>query len=355
MNTTIRVALLFGGRSAEHDVSILSARNIAATLQKARYEVIPVCISREGNWLSPSFSQDVLQGKVSPTDATTNDQILPYSQEHLTADVMFPILHGTYGEDGTLQGLLRLLDVPFVGADVLGSAVGMDKDVMKRLLRDAKIPITPFLVSTRSKPVSFSLAAKKLGLPLFVKPANAGSSVGVAKVATKKAFDKAVSEALTFDRKVMLEKLVRGREIEVSVLGNERPRASLPGEIVPTHDFYSYEAKYLDENGAHTTIPARVPKSIIKELQATAIKAYEALTCEGMGRVDFFLTKSGKILVNEINTLPGFTNISMYPKLWEASGVNSEELIHELIRLALERHATQKTLKTKPVATDKKK
>jgi D-alanine-D-alanine ligase len=263
-------------------------------------------------------------------------------------DVIFPVLHGPFGEDGTVQGLLKLANVPFVGAGVLGSAVGMDKDVMKRLLRDAKIPIAKFLVFERSvaSKINFAAVKRALGLPFFVKPANLGSSVGISKVSAKKQFGRALTEAFRYDNKILIEESIRGREIECSVLGNENPIASLPGEIVTRHDFYSYDAKYLDEKGAQLIVPAALAKNIVRQVQTLALRTFKTLGCEGMARVDFFLRNNREIFVNEINTIPGFTKISMFPKLWEASGIPYPRLIDRLIRLALERNRRERNLRT---------
>jgi D-alanine-D-alanine ligase len=263
-------------------------------------------------------------------------------------DVVFPILHGTYGEDGTIQGLLKLAGIPFVGASVLGSAVGMDKDVMKRLLKEDGILIADFLVFNRmfQEEINFENIKNQLGLPFFVKPANLGSSVGVSKVNDEVQFKKAINEAFKYDNKIIIEENINGREIECSVLGNNDPIASLPGEVLPSHEFYSYEAKYIDENGAALKIPAQLPKKIVNNVQALAIKSYKALCCEGMARVDLFLNDDNEIIINEINTIPGFTNISMYPKLWEASGISNAELIDRLIQLAIERYESEKRLET---------
>jgi D-alanine-D-alanine ligase len=263
-----------------------------------------------------------------------------------TIDVAFPILHGPFGEDGTVQGLLKLAGIPFVGAGVLGSAVGMDKDVMKRLLRDAGIPIGKFLVLKDGETMSFKKVSAELGVPFFVKPANMGSSIGVSKVSTQKQFTKAVSEAFTYDRKIILEETIVGREVECSVLGNDKPVASIPGEIIVHDEFYSYDAKYIDENGATLAVPAKLSKATIKKVQQLAVDTFTTLSCEGLGRVDFFLKKDGSLIVNEINTIPGFTSISMYPKLWEASGIGYTQLIDKLIQLALERFEKEKKLKT---------
>jgi D-alanine-D-alanine ligase len=258
-------------------------------------------------------------------------------------DVVFPILHGPCGEDGTVQGLLKLADVPFVGSGVLGSAVSMDKDVMKRLFRDAGIPIGKFLgYKAHNPPPSFAAITEALGSPVFVKPANMGSSAGISKVPNEAEFAAALREAFQYDTKIIIEEFIKGREIECAVLGNENPVASVPGEVIPTHEFYSYEAKYLDENGAALEIPAKLDSETQKYIQELAVKAFQTLCCEGLSRVDFFLKENGEALVNEINTMPGFTKISMYPKLWEASGnagggIGYTELISRLIELAMKK------------------
>lgn len=260
-------------------------------------------------------------------------------------DVVFPVLHGPFGEDGTVQGLLKLANVPFVGAGVLGSAVGMDKDVMKRLLREAGIAIADFVVFNRSRAdeIDFEIVKGRLGLPFFVKPANLGSSVGISKVESESQFHEAVSLAFEYDNKILVEEYIAGREIECSVLGNKNPIASVPGEVIPQREFYSYEAKYIDENGAVLEIPAKLDDKTTKKVQDCAIKTFKALCCEGMARVDLFV-KDDDVIVNEINTIPGFTNISMYPKLWAESGISYSELIDKLIELAIERFNTERKL-----------
>jgi len=245
-----------------------------------------------------------------------------------------------------VQGLLKLADIPFVGAGVLGSAVGMDKDVMKRLLRDANIPIAKFLIFQAHEKVDYQSVVQELGSPLFIKPVNMGSSVGVEKAKNKEEFEKAVKDAFQYDSKLIIEAHVPGREIECSVLGNEEPVASLPGEVIPHHEFYSYDAKYIDEDGAAFEIPVKLPETVTKDIQEMAVNTYKALLCEGLARVDFFLTDDNKVIVNEINTIPGFTSISMYPKLWEVSGVGYTELIDKLIQLAFKRFEKEKKLKT---------
>jgi D-alanine-D-alanine ligase len=265
----------------------------------------------------------------------------------MVLDVVFPILHGPYGEDGTVQGLLKLAGLPFVGAGVLASAVGMDKDVMKRLLRDAGLPICKFrAIKSHEKIPGFNEVTSELGCPVFIKPANMGSSVGVSKVNDEKEYLTAVLQAFCFDAKILLEEFVPGRELECSVLGNEEPAASVVGEIKSTHEFYSYDAKYIDESGAVLEIPAKISEEISSRVRELAIKTFQAVECEGLGRVDFFLKENNEIIVNEINTMPGFTTTSMYPKLWEASGISYSQLIDRLIELALKRFEKEKKLQT---------
>lgn len=358
----IKVGLIFGGRSGEHEVSLQSAKSIYEALDKKKYDVLLIGIDKQGKWRLGNSSNYLLHAsnpklialnKSAPEVtalAKTGETALisPENGETLsTAEVMFPIIHGTYGEDGSLQGLLELLNTAYVGAGVLGSAVGMDKDVMKRLLRDAGIPIAEFVTFTKGTltPEALRSGIKKLGFPIFVKPANMGSSVGITKAHDEEELLRGIADAFRYDTKILLEKFVPGREIEVAILGNEKPRASLPGEIMPTHEFYSYEAKYIDESGARTAIPAKMPAKKIKEVQELAVKAFRVLDCAGMGRIDFFYTAGGKFILNEINTLPGFTKISMYPKLWEASGIPYSKLLDLLIELALERKAKKDRLK----------
>jgi D-alanine-D-alanine ligase len=363
MAKKIRVEIVFGGRSAEHEVSLQSAKNIIDAIDTNKYEVVLIGIDKKGQWHLNEDSRLLLPGAKSGllelSDRGENLALVPGQQdEQLVAlsgekrlgrlDLIFPVLHGPFGEDGTVQGLLKLANVAFVGAGVLGSAVGMDKDVMKRLLRDAGIPIARFIVANRysSKQIGFDNVRARLGLPLFVKPANLGSSVGISKVSDHEEFERAVREAFRYDHKILIEECIKGREIECSVLGNDKPIASVPGEILPHHEFYSYEAKYLDENGAVLEIPAKLPPQTSEHIRQLAIKTFTVLCCEGMARVDFFLRNGEEIIVNEINTIPGFTRISMYPKLWEATGISYSELIDRLIQLALERFQREQRLKT---------
>jgi D-alanine-D-alanine ligase len=362
MTKKIRVGILFGGKSAEHEVSIQSAKNVYNALDRSKYDPVLIGIDRQGTWhlhdgkifSLTAYSQEVTDSKdsssaISIDPGALNGHLIPSSglSEQSAIDVIFPILHGTYGEDGTVAGMLKLLDIPFVGASVLGSAVGMDKDVMKKLLTVGDLPICNHMVfeDFRRDGINYKEITDALGEPFFVKPANMGSSVGVSKVKNEKECRDAIDLAFSYDRKILIEQYIPCEEIEVSVLGNENPIASVPGRIIPNHEFYSYDAKYLDEDGALLEIPADVADVIKKEVQELAIKAYKALYCEGMARVDFFLHKeTKKLYVNEINTIPGFTKISMYPKLWEASGIDYTELVSRLIELALDRHQKEKQL-----------
>jgi len=362
MNRKTRIGILFGGRSAEHEVSVQSAKNILEAINKEKYEVVLIGINKEGRWrlkktselslLSEGSNTTRLNGKdegavLIPEEKEGN--LLPFFSERKLkkVDVVFPVLHGPYGEDGTIQGLLELANIPYVGAGVLGSAVGMDKDVMKRLLREAGIPVVKFLTFNRSslKEIDFGRVRDELGLPLFVKPANLGSSIGMNKIKEKEQFQPALKEAFQYDNKILIEECIKGREIECSVLGNDDPVASLPGEILPQYEFYSYEAKYLDDKGAILEIPAKLSPELIGEIQNLSLRVFKIMCCQGMARVDFFLKNNEEIIVNELNTIPGFTRISMYPKLWEASGIPYSELIDRLIQLALERFQEKKKLK----------
>jgi len=388
----IRVGILFGGRSGEHEVSLLSAASVFNAIDQNKYEVVPIGITKEGRWVTAADAERLLQGKfeegkhlrAGDPEATPGAAVLakgeavvvpPEPQRHgamtpfetdasshaltrraadraIDVDVIFPVLHGTFGEDGTIQGLLELADMPYVGAGVLGSAAGMDKDIMKALFRAAGLPIVKHVTVLRSdweanrKKVQ-KLVESKLKYPVFVKPANLGSSVGISKAHDGKELGPAIEEAAKFDRKIVIEQGVGGRnqkarEIECSVLGNDKAEASLPGEIVPSTEFYDYNAKYLDE-GSQLIIPAKLSKAETKEVQRLAVGAFKAVDCSGLARVDFLMEpKSRKIYLNEINTMPGFTAISMYPKLWAASGVSYSDLIGRLIQLGLERHEEKK-------------
>jgi len=363
MGDKIRVGILCGGKSGEHEISLISARSIVEAIDHDRYEVVLIGIDKTGAWSYLNTDNFLINPddprRISLNDARLRLAVIPGHSGELSVslsgspatgpvDVVFPVLHGPFGEDGTVQGLLKLADIPFVGAGVLGSAAGMDKEIMKRLLRDHGLPIGDFLTLRRADPGEFSFesARERLGLPLFVKPANLGSSVGISKVYDRKQFENAVNLAFQFDHKVLIEEFIEGRENECAVLGNDNPLASVCGEIKPTHDFYSYDAKYLDENGAILEIPASLDDDTAGRIQDLAVKTFKAICCEGMGRVDFFLKPDNEVIINEINTIPGFTKISMYPRLWEASGISYKNLISRLIDLALERYENDRKLKT---------
>jgi D-alanine-D-alanine ligase len=355
-NKRLRVGVLFGGRSGEHEVSLASAASVIRGLDPEKYEAVPIGVTKEGHWRIGAGAQkmlpEVLRGgqDVMMTADPTNASLVPiggnsggFAVQRL--DVIFPVMHGTYGEDGTIQGLLDLAGLPFVGAGVLGSAIGMDKDVAKRLLQVAKIPVVPWVTVQRHdwerdpKKVQRAIE-KKFKYPVFVKPAALGSSVGMTKVHSRTELAPALDLASEFAMKILVEKSVLAREIEVSVLGNANPKASVPGEIVPHREFYDYTAKYL-EDGTQLLIPAKLNPVLTRKIQTLAVAAFKALELSGMARVDFFLEKraNGKLFLNEVNTIPGFTSISMYPKLWEASGLPFRALIDQLIGLALELHA----------------
>jgi D-alanine-D-alanine ligase len=396
----IRVGILFGGRSGEHEVSLLSAASVLQAIDKDKYEVVPIGITKSGKWLTSTDAENLLQGKlvIEPRQLRAGDPqttqaaavlmqgeavvfppepirrpesnkvahresgLMPFqtdasqlrraSDRAINVDVIFPVLHGTFGEDGTIQGLLELADIAYVGAGVLGSAAGMDKDIMKSLFTAAGIPIVKHVTLLRSewekepKKVQ-KFVESKLKYPVFVKPANLGSSVGISKAHNRKELGPAIEEAAKFDRKIVIEQGVGGnknkaREIECSVLGNDDPAASIPGEIVPVKEFYDYNAKYLDE-GSELIIPAKLTKVETRKVQELAVKAFQAVDCSGLARVDFLMDPTTrKIYLNEINTMPGFTAISMYPKLWAASGVDYPDLIDRLIQLGMERHADKK-------------
>lgn len=368
MAKKIRVGVLFGGRSAEHEVSLLSAKSVVDAMDKNKYEVVLISINKFGEWFLEEDinhcllhahdakhiqlqSTKVQSAKESVTlvPKETGNPLVSLSGRTLNhpIDVIFPVLHGPYGEDGTVQGLLKLANIPFVGASVLASAVAMDKDVMKRLLRDAGLKTAKFLVYGRHerKSIQFEKIKEALGFPFFVKPANLGSSVGISKIKSKDEFEEMYERAFQYDRKILFEEYIKGREMECSVLGNEHPMASLPGELIPQHEFYSYEAKYLDENGALFEIPAKISEVESETIQEMSKRAYTVLCCEGMARVDFFLKEDGEVIINELNTIPGFTSISMYPKLWETSGIPYSKLIDMLIDLALKRFEEENRLK----------
>lgn len=343
------MAVLFGGRSSEHEVSVLSAGSIIRALDDSRFEVIPVAIERSGRWLGPARSAallpDSLAGKCSRAAVTVSHQ--PGHSQGV--DVVFPALHGPYGEDGRLQGLLDLADVPYVGSGVVGSACGMDKDIMKRLFRESGLPTVRHVALSGARArTGLGEVADRIGFPAFVKPANLGSSVGVRRVTDPQTLESAVNYALEFDLKVIVEPEVNGREIECAVMGNDRPRASLPGEIVVEGGFYDYSTKY-ETNTARLEVPAQLAQEQVVEVQGLAVAAFQALDCAGLARVDVFLEhSSGKIWLNEVNTMPGFTAVSMFPQMWHASGIPYPTLVEKLIDLAFESHSRRQALRFDP-------
>jgi len=351
VNARLKVALVFGGRSGEHEVSLRSARSVAEGLRE-RHDVLPLFVDKSGGWHlqagalpGPEGGEPVFLAP-SPEDGGRLRRLAD-ARELARPDVFFPVLHGTYGEDGTVQGLFELASVPYVGAGVLGSAASMDKAIMKSLFAQAGLPQVEHRVLRRRDPALEARAADELGLPLFVKPANLGSSVAVSKVKTREALSPALELAFAYDRKVVLERGHDVREVEVSVLGNDEPAASVPGEIVPDREFYDYDSKYDAASRTELHIPARISPAESDAVRALALAAFRAVDCAGYARVDCFLEKaSGRLLLNEVNTIPGFTSISMYPKLWEASGLRYPELLAELVSFGLERHAARARLTT---------
>jgi D-alanine-D-alanine ligase len=348
----LKIAVLSGGKSSEHEVSLQSAKNVINAIDKTKYDVLPIGIDKKGKWwLYDNFNylMNADDPKTIKLNPMAGEQVILLPQiggelYSLTRnkvvgkiDCVFSLLHGTYGEDGNTQGLLNLAGVPFVGSDVIGSAVGMDKDVAKRLLRDAGISVSKFVSLNKGEYFNLESVFNYLGNPVFVKPANQGSSVGVSKARNLDELREGINLAFQYDTKILIEEFIQGREIECAVLGNDNPQASIVGEIIPTHDFYSYEAKYIDENGAKAEIPAKIDDKTLQRVKELSIKAFKVLCCSGLSRVDFFLKQDGSLLINEINTLPGFTKISMYPQLWQASGLTYPDLITKLIDLAIER------------------
>lgn len=342
----IRLGVVYGGRSGEHEVSVLSARNVIRAADPDHFAVVEIFIDHDGTWFvggRPAALRLDRPGRA----------VFLVDGAEVVCDVMFPVLHGTYGEDGTIQGLFEMLNVPYVGADVLGSAVGMDKGVQKTLLRAAGLPVVDFLVfpATRWQQDRAGVRrqiADRIGYPCFVKPTRLGSSVGVHQVMLPSALDRAVEDALQYSLAVIVERAVSNpMEVEVSVLGNDEPIASVPGEVRPTHEFYTYEAKYVDPHGAELVIPAELLPDRSEEIRALALRAYCALQLCGMARIDFLVEREGAIYVSEVNTIPGFTAISMYPKLWEASGIPYGELVSRLVDLAFERWRRKNALRTR--------
>lgn len=350
----IKVGIIFGGKSAEHAVSLQSAKNILDAIDQTRFDVALIGVDKQGAWKlfeQSNYLKDDQNPKLISIQKNGSELAIQFGEQKnqfleldniqslSSVDVIFPIIHGTLGEDGSLQGLLNVLNLPYVGCDVLSSAICMDKDVTKRLLIAAGLDVTPYIAihGYEKDQISFEQVKEKLGLPVFIKPANQGSSVGISKVSNEQEFVEALNTAFLYDEKVLIEKFVKGREIECAVLGNSKPEASVCGEIEVNASFYSYDAKYIDSNASRMKIPANIPEEISSKMRNNAIKAFQVLGCSGLARVDFFLTEEGQIYINELNTLPGFTNKSMYPKLWEESGLSYSDLISKLIDLALEK------------------
>lgn len=338
----LRLGLLFGGKSDEHEVSIMSARSVYKYIDKDKYKIYPIAVDKNGNWLNLENSKKIIQNtnikEVPALDNAVNKGLANFLAYDY--DVIFPLIHGPYGEDGKIQGFFELLDIPYVGANVLSSAVGMDKGVMKKLFDYNNLKQTEFLTIKKDNKDKWEKAdkfLKKNGLPIFVKPANLGSSIGISKVVKENNLKSAIDIAFKYDEKIILEKFIKAREVECSVLGKDEIKASLPGEIIPSHDFYDYQSKYEDEK-TKLIIPAELDKNIVEKIQAMAIRAFNIINGEGLARVDFFLTYDDEIFINEINTIPGFTKYSMYPKLWEASGLSYKNLIDDLIDIALDRY-----------------
>lgn len=358
--TAQHIAIIYGGKSTEHEVSIRSARNIAKAIDKTIYTLSPIAIAKDGSWYAKSLEELNAENVVLPS--ANRLSLLPGGDRGVLINqstnaelpklaAVFPIVHGTGGEDGSLQGLLKTMNIPFVGPGVIGSALCIDKEVAKRVLSEAGIANSKFLAyhNSQRNQITYEKAQAALGVPMYIKPPNLGSSVGISKVTTKREFDAAIDNALEYDRKVLIEESIVGREIECAVLGNAEVQASPVGEVVTNqdnHTFYDYAAKYTDTNGSLTMIPAQMDIATQNRIREIAIKAYKALNCEGMARVDVFVTEAGDIIVNEVNTLPGFTDISMYPKLWEAGGIAYSELITKLIELAIERSEEEDKMQT---------
>jgi len=346
-----KVAILYGGRSVEHAVSVNSARNIFEYLDKKRFEAVPIGIAKSGKWyLTEGVSKDIEKG--SPLALVLNPSKPSFTNlsdgSRVVADIVFPVLHGTDGEDGSIQGLLKAMDLPMVGTGVLGSALSMNKIVAKRLLREAGLPVTNFLTFRYDEKdkISYASISKKLGVPFMVKSASLGSSVGVTKVKSKKDFQHAVEEAFKYDDEMLAEEYITGREIECALLGNSPAEASYPGEIVisKAYEFYTFDAKYVDPDAVRIDVPAKLPKGIAEKIRKVSVKAFEALHCEDFSRIDLFLDPKGNIYINEINTIPGFTNSSMYPMMWKERGISFPDLISRLLDLAQERYNRSKRI-----------
>ncbi|MEX2234440.1 MAG: D-alanine--D-alanine ligase family protein [Cyclobacteriaceae bacterium] len=351
MSKKKKVAILFGGRSVEHGVSVNSARNIFENINKDRFEPLPIGITKAGQWyLTSGVTKDIGQGKALGLilDAQSPGFILVSSGDRIKADIIFPVLHGTDGEDGSIQGLIKAMDIPMVGTGVLGSSISMNKITAKRLLQDAGLPVTNFVSFhfTEKEQIGFKAIKKTLGLPFMVKSASLGSSVGVNKVKNEAGFKKAVEESFRYDEEILMEEFITGREIECAILGNDPVEASLPGEVVinSKYDFYTFDAKYVDPEAVRIDVPAKLDTKTAEKVREICMKAYKSLHCEDFARVDLFLTEQGKIYINEINTIPGFTNSSMFPMMWKERGIGFTDLISRLLDLAQERYDWSKRI-----------
>ncbi len=352
-----KIAVIFGGHSSEHEVSINSARNIFKAMDKTKFSPVLIGVSKQGTWYAinekdfetlEAINDNKMAQEQTITLIRAQSKVFALNlqnQQRQELDCAFAIIHGTNGEDGTMQGHLKILGLPFVGCGVMSSAIAMDKEVMKIIMTAAGIPNSKYAVLKSYETPDFDGLVKNLGLPFFIKPANAGSSVGVHKIKSKDEFAAKLKDSFKYDHKVLAEEFIDGREVECSVMGlNQKPEAAMPGELVVKHEFYSYEAKYLDPNGAEIIIPAKVTAEQTEQIRSLAVKTYQALYCDGLTRVDFFMKKDGSLTVNEINTLPGFTKISMYPMMWEAKGVGYSDLITKLIQLAFDKNDFENSL-----------
>ncbi|MFZ6010938.1 MAG: D-alanine--D-alanine ligase family protein [Bacteroidota bacterium] len=351
MSNKKKVAILYGGRSVEHGVSVNSARNIFEFINKDHFEPLPIGISKSGQWfLTSGVSKDIEQGKALGLilDAQSPGFTIQSSGDRFKADIIFPVLHGTDGEDGSIQGLIKAMDIPMVGTGVLGSSMSMNKIVAKRLLKEAGLPVTNFLTFHHSEQnsINYNHIVKTLGLPFMVKSASLGSSVGVSKVKDELSFRQAIEEAFRYDDFMIIEEFITGREIECAILGNYPPEASNPGEIVISskYEFYTFDAKYVDPDAVRIDVPAKLDKTIAEKIKQVSVKAFETLSCEDFSRVDLFLTEGGDVYINEINTIPGFTNSSMYPMMWKERGIGFTDLISRLLNLAQERFNRSKRI-----------
>lgn len=353
MSHRLKIAILYGGKSVEHEISIRSATNVVANIDSKKYDIRLLGIDKAGSWyLNDSINDDVDSGQpVSiKLDASSPNLIETKSGMEIQIDVVFPVLHGTDGEDGSIQGLFKSMNLPVVGSGVLGSAISMDKIISKKILKEGGIPVAPYTEFSKSQKddISFDKITKEVGLPFMIKSAALGSSVGISMVKTENDLMYALNDSFQYGDKIIVEKFIKGRELECAIIGNQDPKASMPGEIVmiKDYDFYTYEAKYLDEAAIRIMLPAEVDQAITEEIRRISIEAYKALRCEDYARVDLFLTEEGEIVINEINTIPGFTNASMFPMMWKQMGMTFKELVTELIQLCLQRHTDTKDLKT---------